>query len=417
MDRKPEVEMWKLRLALGIALATGLLRAFRMPNDWASAHWLINYDFGLVKRGLVGELIQPLIKTLELGEIQTLINVLSTTLTAAWAATIFCVAIATVRRCQNPLPTVLAIMAVFIGPYVVMMGHINGYYDGIAIMAAALGCWCVHRNMPWVAGTILALAILCHETTLLYGAPAVAFAIVAKNYRKGELACWGQLFRCGLPIAAGAGLMFALREQDQTVLAQLLEHVKGLGFLNEKHVQVPHAITSGFLLPWEVMYPLIWKTLTDSPYLVQIGIPTVCLLAVVSSQFVKGQARIGMTMLAALCTLAPLAIHVVAWDTTRIWTYPLGNGLLILWAACTYGTKKEASVNPWLIALGGLAIAVALASETPLMDELVTRGTWQTALMGYIPALALALWALPGFRGPEEKLLLTSTDIHERDKK
>ena len=38
-----------------------VLRALRWPNDWAEAHWLISYKFGLLKRALPGTLIAPFI--------------------------------------------------------------------------------------------------------------------------------------------------------------------------------------------------------------------------------------------------------------------------------------------------------------------------------------------------------------------
>ena len=39
---------------LGALVAT-VLRTIRWPNDWAEAHWLLDYRFGFVKRGLVGQ--------------------------------------------------------------------------------------------------------------------------------------------------------------------------------------------------------------------------------------------------------------------------------------------------------------------------------------------------------------------------
>ena len=38
-------------LMLGALVAT-VLRTIRWPNDWSEAHWLLDYRFGFVKRGL-----------------------------------------------------------------------------------------------------------------------------------------------------------------------------------------------------------------------------------------------------------------------------------------------------------------------------------------------------------------------------
>jgi hypothetical protein len=37
------------------------LRTLRLPNDWAEGHWLLNYDYGFIKRLLPGTIFKPLI--------------------------------------------------------------------------------------------------------------------------------------------------------------------------------------------------------------------------------------------------------------------------------------------------------------------------------------------------------------------
>ncbi|WP_309762497.1 hypothetical protein [Chryseobacterium sp. SORGH_AS_1175] len=37
------------------ALAFSVLKTLRLPNQWAVAHWMLDYRFGFIKRGLAGE--------------------------------------------------------------------------------------------------------------------------------------------------------------------------------------------------------------------------------------------------------------------------------------------------------------------------------------------------------------------------
>jgi len=387
--------MWKFHLAFGLALFTSFCRAFRFPNPWSTAHWMITYDYGLVKRGLVGTIVGPLLEGKSQAEIQSAINLMASALTFVWCAVIIWLASGIISKCRNPLQASLAVIAVLMGPYAIMVAHINGYYDVIAFVLGAAACVCITcgKGNPFLAGCVLAISILCHETTLLYGAPAVAFAIVARYHQTGEWHTWRKLTLCGIPLGATFGYTLLARQSSE-VLPQLLNHLKELGFTHGNHQMVAGAIVSSFEDPWHIMYPQILQILSAPPYPVQIGIPALALIALCASQFTKGS-RAGMAALAAVCTLIPLAIHAMAWDTSRIWTYPLGNGFLILWASCQFGTEKSTEENKWLTSLCLLAVAVAIASQTPLMDSLVTRGTWQTALMGYLPALALLIWALP----------------------
>ncbi|MCX6553302.1 MAG: hypothetical protein NTY02_20235, partial [Acidobacteria bacterium] len=38
------------------AMAVTVARAARYPNDFAEAHWLLDYRFGLIRRGLAGSI-------------------------------------------------------------------------------------------------------------------------------------------------------------------------------------------------------------------------------------------------------------------------------------------------------------------------------------------------------------------------
>jgi hypothetical protein len=45
------------RARLGLvawAMVITMARAVRYPNDFAEAHWLLDYRFGLIRRGLAG---------------------------------------------------------------------------------------------------------------------------------------------------------------------------------------------------------------------------------------------------------------------------------------------------------------------------------------------------------------------------
>ena len=43
-------------LILLYTLAFSVGKTLRFPNDWAESHWLMDYRFGFIKRGLAGEI-------------------------------------------------------------------------------------------------------------------------------------------------------------------------------------------------------------------------------------------------------------------------------------------------------------------------------------------------------------------------
>ena len=44
-------------IPVGLAMLLTLSRTWRLPNSFANAHWLLDYRFGFVKRGLAGQLL------------------------------------------------------------------------------------------------------------------------------------------------------------------------------------------------------------------------------------------------------------------------------------------------------------------------------------------------------------------------
>src|SRR5262249_51213970 len=92
--------------------------------------------------------------------------------------------------------------------------------------------------------------------------------------------------------------------------------------------------------------------------------------------------------------LAPQLMHLVAWDTARIWTYSILDVFLVLWVCAeivpTRGGSEFAKV--------GCVIALVLnaAELTPLMDGLRDYFTLQTRLLLYTPAFAAALMVILG---------------------
>ena len=43
------------------ALGITIWRGFQLPMKWALAHWLVGYDFGFIKRGLIGAVFRGFI--------------------------------------------------------------------------------------------------------------------------------------------------------------------------------------------------------------------------------------------------------------------------------------------------------------------------------------------------------------------
>src|SRR5436190_19359031 len=103
----------KIAIAATVVAAFGLTvaRAARWPNDFAEAHWLLDYRFGFVRRGFAGALLGLARNALDLRPTEALIAMVAAALFALLCALLIAVSIRVLARnhwCVAAVPVVLA---------------------------------------------------------------------------------------------------------------------------------------------------------------------------------------------------------------------------------------------------------------------------------------------------------------------
>ena len=92
----------------------------------------------------------------------------------------------------------------------------------------------------------------------------------------------------------------------------------------------------------------------------------------------------------------PLALHLIAWDTARIWTYPIVVALLVGWVACLAAepARLRAADSRLLTVLGLLALPLNVFGRVPLMDWRVERfsAVWRAALYAPLAGALAGTW-------------------------
>ena len=124
-----------------------VLRAVRRPNDWAEAHWLVDYRFGFIKRGLTGFLFSKICGDTVAPELAILLVSSALLMLFLFVVWLFSVRIWIRTGRQED---VLVVLFLFLSsPYFVMAGHLNGYFDNILIMLTMMGIFWTLRG--WYA--------------------------------------------------------------------------------------------------------------------------------------------------------------------------------------------------------------------------------------------------------------------------
>ena len=386
--------------ALGLLWAFGVTlgRGLRRPNDWAEAHWLISYNFGFIKRGLAGSLLAPFLSPTP-AVAETTIAVVVSLLTALLCAALVALCWSILRRCGFSADAVLAVAVFATSPFVVMTGHLNGYLDGPIILLSVLAIGLVWRGRLWAAALVLIVGLLVHETILLIGFPTALWAAWLRAGR--DEATTAARLRRVAPLAAPL-LAFALLFLYQSYVidaarleSTLIAYLEKQPFIQyDQEVIVPRSFAKSFLAQFQSQSPRVWGRLFDWGLIVAVAPSLLVWLVFIGNALRAGGVSRRLTVAGGLLPFLPLALHLIAWDTGRIWTYPLVVALLVGWVACRAAepARLRAARSAVLPVLALVALPINVFGRIPLMDWRVERFSAAARVALYVPAaVALAL--------------------------
>lgn len=365
------------------AFAATTLRALRPPNDFALAHWLLDYRLGFLKRGLVGSLAnaasggRPAEGALVVAAFVVFALSSAALLYALWQLA---------ARGRGPAALLLA-LALAGSPLVVMHAHLVGYLDGVVIALAVLAVALALRGRAGVGAVVLALAVLVHENVLLTGVPAFLFAV----HRRG-----GDRRRALAPaLAVFALLALAQALQPQAALREAIgARLAPVAWLDPVIREfLPVWLTDSFVENFRQCADGLWQRSlwAVAPVLVA---PT--LLAALWQAWPGLRTRGDRAAFVAVCAL-PQLTHLFAWDGPRLWTWSLLAALLAAWvvAATAPATATPAAAPRRLERPALAAFALLLLGNLwltiPLMDSEADHLPRLARLLLHLPVLAAAV--------------------------
>jgi hypothetical protein len=106
--------------------AVTICRAIRLPNDFSEAHWLLDYRFGPMKRGLIGSLCSVSSSLLGFSMTPNLIVCFSALAFGGMCLSFAYASARMLRRGGGRSPLWVVALIVGSSPFVVMSGHLFG---------------------------------------------------------------------------------------------------------------------------------------------------------------------------------------------------------------------------------------------------------------------------------------------------
>ncbi|HOG30045.1 MAG TPA: hypothetical protein PLN93_10225 [Vicinamibacterales bacterium] len=383
------------------AMAVTMARAVRCPNDFAEAHWLVDYRFGFIRRGLAGSLYALPAEAGLVPQSAAAIAVLSFAIFGALLLLLLAASRRILEADANPALSFSAAAVFATSPYVVMAGHFMGYLDHLVVLVAFAAAWLAARGRARPAAALAAVGVLLHESFLLVGLPLVVAAAALAPLT--SMTWRARVLPLALPVGAALALFLseALVLNPSVLRQQLTARLAAFPFVaGDMHVFVPEWLTLG---SWENLRGqshAIWRRLGD-PNLLRLMAPSALYLAVYAARSTRGSRRPSPAALVAFATAAPLLLHLVAWDTARIWAFTIVAAFACAWLVASaaggdrdVGRTARPRTARLLVAVSALIVVANLLGRSPLMDGEVERFSTPLRLFLYSPFIAGAALAI-----------------------
>lgn len=312
-------------------LSFSFFKTVRWPNEWSLAHWMMDYRFGFIKRGLAGEIFGFFFVK---NEYQ--IQVLSVVILFLLYAAIFITAVR--HTFQNySIHKVLFYVVFFLSQYVILAAHMIGYLDHVIFLLTMLALSLI-RNTKYVWASLLCTCcVMIHEITFFIMIPVCFFALLVNEWKDQKPVFTSAVLKRAvffLLIPMAAVFLISVYQEffgktNRDVIFQYLKH-SGLICDRVSNV-VADAYTESFLNYLEQEIPTFFLKLYYFGIPVKFGIPIAFLFFIIYKQF-KEVNRYTILLL-YIISLLPMILHAMVWDTFRVWSFSymilfLGFGIL-----------------------------------------------------------------------------------------
>jgi len=372
-----------------------LFRTLRLPNDWAEAHWLLNYDYGFIKRALPGFILKHFINY---SNAEFIISFISSFFLTLFFILLLIISYRILKITNFSGSDILMTALVFSSPFVVMSGHINGYADNIILTVSIISIFLITKNKIFAASLLIAVTFFIHESILILGFPSILCLAYIKYLKENSENSVYKFIKKHLtliilPLAAFLTIFInQLLINSKEVEANLITHLSEYSFIKEgRNTLVPEEITTSFFYFFETQSRKFFRRMVSYPTV--YNSPTIFLLVLYIYKVIKKSGFNRKEFAAVLAVIIlPLSLHLIAWDTSRIWTYPIITCFIFLWGLNELNFSFKIDESTLFYFLSGVVIICNIFFAIPLMDNEVERFSNLTKALIYLPPVIFLLY-------------------------
>ena len=376
------------------ALVFSVLKTIRLPNDWSEAHWMLDYRFGFIKRGLAGELFGWLSEKNEFT-----ILVLSAGILFLLYFLIFMIAVKETGTRKNSFYSILFFLIFFLSQYIVFSAHLIGYLDHVVFLMTVLSIFLIKKRNIFLASVVAAVGIFIHEISFFLLLPVSCFALIVTECRQAPVKSFFSLnllkklaLLLFLPVLTTFAVSMYQEMSGADYFNTVFNYLNHIPFIAHKAADsVSSAYTKSFSYYFKEQNGHFIQRLFISKATVFYGLPMIFSLWMIFKEF-RLQKNLPIFALLIIVSFVPLLLHAVAYDTYRIWSFPFMIMFLSFGILNSKPTEiQEPYENISLTELAVFTVSFALVTLIPnsLFDDQVERFSLPIRLIMVLPMLMM----------------------------
>jgi len=355
-------------LFLFLLLSFTVFRALIVvPHYYILTHYFFSYKFGLIKRGLVGTLLQPFINGKSNEQILFIVSFFSALMLSLLLVGLFFKWITFTK--EDPLLS-LAGFAFFSSPFISFLSNDFAYFDSILYIIALSSLWCILKGRNIWAVVVLNIAgVLIQEIYLVIGFPLILFAGTLQHFTSSEYEEFKneslkpflkKILLLLISTATAYLLIFKGRPS-----AEMRSYLQGQGLFSEFWINIGlWTQERSFYEDWLVGFKHL-----ESEYLFQIMPTTLFFIILSLYAYIKmvplsfsRRVHLFVISLIVACSIAPVFLILVAWDVGRILSFSNMNSFLVFFTMIYLAKEKPNFIwnksGHWLYSLSVFLLTI-----------------------------------------------------------
>lgn len=308
------------------ALIFSVLKTIRFPSDWSESHWMLDYRFGFIKRGLGGEIFGLLFE-----KNPHTIFIFSAGVLLLLYVLLFGIAIKETFKRENDFHRILFFLIFFLSQYIVFSAHLIGYLDHIVILLTILTVYLIKNKKVFLSSLIATICIFIHEISFFLLLPISCFALIlteipVEKFSFKAIFSKNVLTKLILflvfPFCAILSVTIFQEKNEEIHFTKIFNYLWQTCIISEGVADsVASAYTRSFTYYFSEEKGYFIQRLFISTCTIFNGIPILFSLWMIFKEF-RLKKNIQVFLLLAIVAFIPLLLHAIAFDTYRIWAFP-----------------------------------------------------------------------------------------------